>query len=521
VKAIDKRRLTSQSDRAMAVREITMHRFIHQFSPASCLPIIRDIFADGEAAETAEDDDCKSIASCCSGSTKSVSSHSAYDDSHHNNHWHIVQDFEAGGGNLELYLLDRENLIFEMTENGGSNSEGNQNKNNNFRALSDASRATSNIMQESEVRSLARALVQALYQLHRRSICHNDLCPENILIPVSPTTRHRDNEPDPNNSENEEFRSYSYLHNRHRRRQSHDASSGDFFEDLKLCDLGRAFVVDESAANATTDGDPTDCNIPRHSSIYFTSPEVLLGKHPGLASDMWSVGVILYRCFAGELPFRERSDDGTSIPHSTVSGYASSSSTSMDSKLRQQLKRDICRAHCNFGRSSRNKIIDLRWSRVTRGAKQFLSALLNPVPSVRLTCEEAFHHPWLMNSATGMGAVWGMSESSFSPPLTMTPIVPSKTLTNHYHHHPRYSTTRTIEMNQGNHFHSQHERTADVEPTSFRTLPSSALYVSESRPSDELNSSPGRRPKSFVHKLLGRLKSSSGNNKSHHRSKTL
>jgi serine/threonine protein kinase len=486
-KAIDKRRFASPADRAMAVREITMHRSIidQQFSPTCHLPRIRDIFADEEAAEptpTQQHDECKSSASCCSGSTMSISSHShsACDDSnnHNNNFWYIVQDFEAGGENLRLYLLGRENSIFNVPEKGGDDYGGNEMSSNELHALAEASRAASNIMQESEVRSLARSLLLAVKGLHDRSICHNDLCPENVLVLFSATTNH---------------------HN-----------DNDCWEALKLCDLGRSFFVDDTAINDTTNGDgSTVGDIPQHSSIYYTSPEVLLGKPPGLASDMWSVGVILYRCFAGELPFQEQREDNTRLAYSCSASVSSSSTKGSIAKmLRQQLKREICQADCKFMRSRRRKT-DRRWSRVSRGAKQFLSTLLNRDPSVRMTCGEALKHPWLQMN--------GIITAPSSPPnrscsmiSSSLPIVPSLTSTNHYHHHPQYSTTGVTKMNEGDYSHHHQEEDAgelDISPT----ISSSAESAGGSQSTDDSSRSVQTRLKSFVHKCFGRLKSSNNN----------
>lgn len=480
VKAIDKRRFASPADRAMAVREITMHRSIidQQFSPVSHLPRIHDIFADEEAAEPTQiqhHDECKSSASCCSGSTVSISSysHSACEDSNNHNHnsninfWYIVQDFEAGGENLLLYLLGQENSIFNVPEGKGGDDDYGRNEmsNNELHSLeTKASRAASNIMQESEVRSLARSLLLAVKELHDRSICHNDMCPENILFLSSATSNHRNN--------------------------------NDCWEALKLCDLGRAFFVDDA-------NDGTFGGIPQHSSIYYTSPEVLSGKPPGLASDMWSVGVILYRCLAGELPFREQSEDNVCRAYCSASMSPSSTKGYTSKMLRQQLKREICGADCEFGRSKRRQT-DRQWSRVSRGAKQFVSALLNRAPSIRMTCEEALHHPWLLHMNNGvMTAPSSPPSRSCSMVSSSLPILPSLTSTNHYHHHPKYSTkgvTKT-KMSQGDYSHRHHHQEEVAGKLDISsTIPPSAASAGESCQSVPTTL------KSFVHNCFGRLK---------------
>lgn len=445
----------------MVVREIHMHRRILQSSPPSCLPTIRDIFADEEAAESRHSfqEECKSSTDSCSDSTKSTGSNLGFDEPTCNNYWYIVQDFEAGGGNLSFYL-------------------------NELQAQKEVSQKIPKTMKESEVRLFARSLLIALNELHHRSICHNDLCPENILIPPS-TINHQC-------SDKEKVPHHKY----HRRTQSNPEISNDPWEALKLCDLGRAFMVDDFNANTITHRHTPGSKPPVHSSIYYTSPEVILGNSPGLASDMWSVGVLLYRCIAGELPFRGQSED--SIYSEYSSNSVTSSTATNDWRLRQQLKREIIKADCKFGRSCRMNT-DPRWARVSRAARQFLSALLNPSPTVRMTCEEALYHPWLMNGIL----ILPSSPSNNSIPssashltLPMMPLLPSLTKTNHYHHHPHFST---IKM----HVRENANRVDAKEP-------------GETEEKRSLSSS----PRSFVDKMFGRRKNSISSNSSPNRSHT-
>ncbi len=459
-----------------------MHRLILQSSPPPCLPRVRDIFADGEVVEQIQQqDESMSVASCCSEGTKSVGSHAGCEDSR----WYIVQDFEAGGGNLGLYLLGREKRIFDVPENGENENVGTEiviKDDLNFQA--ENSQAALMTMQESEVRSLARSLLLAMNELHRRSICHNDICPENILVPISPTKRNHIESTIQCDTEGtregkEEGTGYvqcAYRHRKHQRTKSQDPYSVECWEDLKLCDLGRAFFVEQ-----TSDENCKSDVVPRHSSLYYTSPEVIRGHAPSLASDMWSVGVILYRCFAGELPFREQS-------------LSSTTAAPIKMNLRQQLKEDICRAKCNYGRSSRRKT-NLRWSRVSRGAIQFLSALLNPSPFDRMTCDEALLHPWLMSDVSP--SIWSAyvgpsimpRQHSPSISLAMKPSMKTSTRTNHYHHHPKHAKVKeTLNIGRTNYQEEARSTHAD----------GSAGSPSRNRPT--------KKKQSLVHKVFGRLK---------------
>jgi serine/threonine protein kinase len=444
--------------------------------------------------------------------------------------WYIVQDYVVGGNNLGMYILP--------TSRSNTNGMTIQQQ-----------------LTESQIRSLIKSILLALCELHEINICHNDIRPGNILV-----QRHQ-----------------QY------KQQQHNQHDDRRWKDLKLCDLGRAKFI-----NNTGDSDNNNNN-PRHSSLYYTSPEVILGHPSCLASDMWSVGVILYQCFSsgGELPFcgynnrgnnkvsegnnnsRSRSHSKSNSSASSLSAYCPSLSLSLSSsssssiysntssssttllpatstttnnksnkkisttKLRQQIKQQICQGDYNFGNSR-------SWSNVSREAKQFISNLLHTDPTVRMTCKDALSHPWIINSndhviTTISGGGGGGIISGVSP--------------HHYHHHPLYYSSssspllrpvpvpvgrggaavgatgaavtsmerqeqqqqqqqKRIYLHQQQHQHQYYAATAG---TGTGTAASSTdAGTTKSNNSDDSNNI-----KSMVHTFFGRFKKNNNNNKYH------
>lgn len=158
-------------------------------------------------------------------------------------------------------------------------------------------------LREEQVQSLARSLLQVIVTLHALGIGHFDLQPENILLRTG-------------------YKSC-------------------------LCDFGSAsFVTDKR-------------NIRCQRNLAYVAPEDIL-KRPCLASDMWSVGVILFYCLSGRLPFEASSN--------------------------HRLQNKILSHEYNFSAKE--------WTFVSRSAKQLVSALLHPDPEIRMTANEALNHPW-------------------------------------------------------------------------------------------------------------------------------
>lgn len=62
---------------------------------------------------------------------------------------------------------------------------------------------------------------------------------------------------------------------------------------LKVCDFGFSFLLPEGTVVA--DG---------HSGTpMYTAPEILKKEKYGANVDLWSVGVVMYQCLTGQIPY--------------------------------------------------------------------------------------------------------------------------------------------------------------------------------------------------------------------------
>ena len=98
----------------------------------------------------------------------------------------------------------------------------------------------------------------------------------------------------------------------------------------------------------------------------YLAPEVIAREACTTASDVWAIGVIAYILLCGYPPF-----------------YAEHDEPDTDATI---LKK-ILKCHYKFHVRS--------WNCVTKEAKDFIRALLDPDPLQRPTCEEALVLPWL------------------------------------------------------------------------------------------------------------------------------
>lgn len=116
---------------------------------------------------------------------------------------------------------------------------------------------------EEQARKWFRQLASALEYLHRHQVAHRDIKIENILI--------------------------------------------DKNDDIKLCDFGFSKVVEKSTIQQDEPLSTTFCG-----SLGYCAPEILLRTpYEPYKTDVWSLGVVLYKMVIGGMPFGEGNDLGS------------------------------------------------------------------------------------------------------------------------------------------------------------------------------------------------------------------
>jgi len=116
--------------------------------------------------------------------------------------------------------------------------------------------------------TVGRCLAEGYMVLHRNGIVHRDIKPQNILLKLAPTIED-DEQPT--------------------------------ILSAKFTDFGCSRV-------SSGDGDDMPCNLA--GTFFYMAPEVganVIENHQyDEEVDMWSIGVVLYQCMTGQVPFDER-----------------------------------------------------------------------------------------------------------------------------------------------------------------------------------------------------------------------
>ncbi|KAK9283848.1 hypothetical protein L1049_012102 [Liquidambar formosana] len=166
---------------------------------------------------------------------------------------------------------------------------------------------------EAGAAAVVRQIASGLQALHQANIVHRDLKPENCLFL--------------NTSED---------------------------SPLKIMDFGLSSVEEF-----------TDPVVGLFGSIDYVSPEALSQGRISSASDMWSLGVILYILLSGYPPFIAQSN-----------------------RQKQQM---IIAGDFSF--------YEKTWKKITPSAKQLISSLLTVDPHKRMTAQELLNHPWVIGDS--------------------------------------------------------------------------------------------------------------------------
>lgn len=124
---------------------------------------------------------------------------------------------------------------------------------------------------------------------------------------------------------------------------------------LKICDFGYSKHVFNSAPTSSV------------GTAGYSAPEIIIGgiAYDAKASDIWSVGVILYILVSGSYPFDVYSPT---------------------------LAQDVVNGKCApFDQSLQ----------ISEALKDLIGRMLQPSPNKRITLSEIFQHPWVLQGLTG------------------------------------------------------------------------------------------------------------------------
>lgn len=209
---------------------------------------------------------------------------------------------------------------------------------------------------EDGVRAMMRMALSALDWIHSKSVLHRDLKPENVLLL--------------------------------------DRRGGNV--DLRVCDFGEALLLPVAEKLGSLDGPPLDERIDGEDVGFeglvgtrgYMAPEVLEGKGHCFASDIWSLGVILYILLCGQPPF-----------------------SADDEKVEADL---VLKGRWGFTASS--------WRNISPAAKQLIQKMLHHDPACRPSAAAALRHEWTSmppapthpHALRGVGRAYTYAPTSFA-----------------------------------------------------------------------------------------------------------
>lgn len=214
---------------------------------------------------------------------------------------------------------------------------------------------------EREAAAYSRQMLSALGHLHKNNIVHRDIKPANFMFSrkfsgLAETNVDVELDDDDNYDRND------YSSGFNKSIGSHAGGSERCYgrRVLKLIDFGTAMEV---KPNQVVRG--------RAGTLHFMAPELICRKSRRKctgemlkASDMWSMGVVLYLMVCGRPPFDYFGSDPDSLPNAIMGGHFVFPTHAMSDSIKDLIRR-----------------------------------LLDPDPDTRITAREALSHPWVANCA--------------------------------------------------------------------------------------------------------------------------
>eukprot|EP00884_Botryococcus_braunii_P017194 jgi/Botrbrau1/4158/Bobra.0192s0026.1 len=177
---------------------------------------------------------------------------------------------------------------------------------------------------EWETAKVAHDILQVLCECHRQNICYADIKPANFLLKEAvPSDRQPENAPQ-----------------------------------VKVADFGCSQRVLQGEKLHKRTGTPL-----------YMAPEIFMAYF-GVESDMWSLGMMLYQCLAGHLPFWRSS--GQRSPFLIMSAIL----------------------------SEEVPFEGPEWRHVSAKAIDFLNRLLDRDYNTRMSAAEALQHPWILEQCS-------------------------------------------------------------------------------------------------------------------------
>ncbi|XP_007256339.2 serine/threonine kinase 17a like [Astyanax mexicanus] len=195
---------------------------------------------------------------------------------------------------------------------------------------------------EKDVIRLARQILTGVAFLHKKNVVHLDLKPQNILLTCTQP-----------------------------------------LGDIRIVDFGLSRHVNSTSEVREIVGTPE-----------YVAPEILDYEKISTATDMWSIGVLMYVMLTGESPFLGNDNQETYL--------------------------NISQVNVDYSQDVFHGISSL--------AVDFIKSLLHKNPADRATAEQCLQHPWLNEQADEQEASQSESEPESpapSPDMCIIPVYPT------------------------------------------------------------------------------------------------